>query len=317
MLTEKENYLMTLRGEVPEWVPRNMYASPGHPPDTGMAMPSIMFGEMTPTGRKDIWGVEFVATKETGGMALPVPGKFLLDDITKWRDVIKAPDISGIDWEGMIKKQLDQYESMGCTRETTAISLDLHFGFFMDLVSFMGFENGMIAMSEEPEEVHALLDYLCTFFESVADKVVPILNPDIIALADDVCSWRAPFVSEAMWRGHGADPVLERYRRRPLEPRSDQQRSGRGKGQIRQQYGHSGRLRRTRPSAGGRCHRRGAAQCRARHHQPPCPRRRVLLERHDHGPARRRAHRLEKRHHPGRSQKALRRLLQMIVRGIP
>ena len=44
MLTEKENYLMTLRGEVPEWVPRNMYASPGHPPATGMAMPSIMFG---------------------------------------------------------------------------------------------------------------------------------------------------------------------------------------------------------------------------------------------------------------------------------
>ena len=41
-------------------------------------------------------------------------------------------------------------------------------------------------MSEEPEEVHALMDYLCTFFESVAEKVVPILQPDIIALADEI-----------------------------------------------------------------------------------------------------------------------------------
>jgi hypothetical protein len=201
-LTPKENYLRCLDGDIPEYIPA---ASFGPMPGATEPVPNILFTPTYLAGHrfadvKDIWGVTWVGNDEAMGGRLPEPGNFILDDITRWRDVIKAPDISGIDWEGMIKKQLDQYESMHCTRETTAISLDLHFGFFMDLVSFMGFENGMIAMFEEPEEVHALLDYLCTFFESVADKVVPILNPDIIALADDVCSWRAPFVSEEMWR---------------------------------------------------------------------------------------------------------------------
>ena len=104
MLTEKENLLMTLRGEVPEWVPRNMYPSPGHPPASAGCGPSFLNARRTPQGGFDIWGVEFVTTKDTGGMAIPKPGKFILDDITKWRDVIKAPDISDIDWETMAKK---------------------------------------------------------------------------------------------------------------------------------------------------------------------------------------------------------------------
>ena len=88
MLTEKENLLMALRGEVPEWVPRNMYPSPGHPPASAGAGPSFLNARRTPQGGFDIWGVEFVTTKDTGGMAIPKPGRFILDDITKWRDVI-------------------------------------------------------------------------------------------------------------------------------------------------------------------------------------------------------------------------------------
>ena len=79
MLTEKENYLMALRGEVPEWVPRSLYASPGRPPANAWVGPSILNERRTPEGGFDVWGVEFVATRETGGQALPVPGKFLLD----------------------------------------------------------------------------------------------------------------------------------------------------------------------------------------------------------------------------------------------
>jgi phosphoribosylaminoimidazole carboxylase (NCAIR synthetase) len=61
-------------------------------------------------GRIDIWGVEFTPTDSTGGMALPVPGNFILKDITKWRDVVKAPDVSNVDWEMVAKKAVETAE---------------------------------------------------------------------------------------------------------------------------------------------------------------------------------------------------------------
>ena len=195
MLTEKENYLMTLRGEVPEWVPRNMYASPGHAPATAMAMPSCMFGTPTPTGRIDIWGVEFIATKETGGMALPVPGKFILDDITKWRDVIHAPDFSDVDWEMLAKKDLERVD-----RSQTAVTAALHVGYFQTLCNFMGFTNGLMAMIEEPEEVYELFEYMSSFWVQICSKIRDYYKPDIWGVTDDTATATNPFISPETYR---------------------------------------------------------------------------------------------------------------------
>jgi len=101
MLTEKENYLMLLRGEQPEWVPVYTF---GAPPGSKTAVPNqmveppILCEFRMKGGGRDVWGVEFVPTRETGNALIPKPGDFILKDIRQWRDVIKAPDISGIDW---------------------------------------------------------------------------------------------------------------------------------------------------------------------------------------------------------------------------
>ena len=42
MLTEKDNYLMTLRGETPEWIPRLLIPSPGHAPATAWIGPGFL-----------------------------------------------------------------------------------------------------------------------------------------------------------------------------------------------------------------------------------------------------------------------------------
>ena len=120
MLTEKENYLMALAGEVPEWVPRNLVASPGHAPASTAVTPGFLNARRNKGAGFDIWGVEYVTTKETGYQALPKPGQFILDDITKWRDVIKAPDISDIDWEAMAKKDMEKID-----RSQTAVRMRL------------------------------------------------------------------------------------------------------------------------------------------------------------------------------------------------
>ncbi len=195
MLTEKENLLMALRGEQPEWVPRIMYPSPGRPPASTGCMPSILMERRTPQGGFDVWGVEYTATADTGGMALPTPGKFMLDDITKWRDVIKAPDISHVDWEAMAKKDLAHID-----RSQTAVTVNFGGGYFLQLAGFMGFNEGMMAMVEEPDEVYELFEYLNEFNMEVARNVLEYYKPDFWEIGDDVATAFNPFISPATYR---------------------------------------------------------------------------------------------------------------------
>ena len=195
MITEKENYLMVMRGEVPEWVPRNGYPSPGHVTPVAGAGPSFLNERRTRTGGFDIWGVEYVTTAETGGMAIPKPGQFLLDDITKWRDVIKAPDISHIDWETMAKKDMANID-----RTQSAVSYRSHVGYFQQLCNFMGFNEGLMAMIEEPEEVLELFEYMNAFYMEIARKTWEYYRPDVWSITDDTATAMNPFISLETYR---------------------------------------------------------------------------------------------------------------------
>ena len=87
-LTEKENYLMTLRGECPEWVPIYTFGDmPGssHAPASVMCEPLILSNFRFAGGGKDVWGVNYVPTRETGNALLPEPNNFILKDIRQWR----------------------------------------------------------------------------------------------------------------------------------------------------------------------------------------------------------------------------------------
>jgi hypothetical protein len=200
-LTPKENYLRLLHGEIPEWIPSYSYYGPfagvpEMPPNAGFMGPSFMNGDRGMGGGKDVFGVEWVPTKETGGMALPKPGAYILDDIRKWRDIIKVPSLSGINWEEVIKKDL---EAMPVNRQESTRNMMTHLGFFQTLCSFMGFNEGMMAMYEEPEEVKALFEYLSDFYLKLEENMIDILKPDVLQLADDTAAEKFPFISREMY----------------------------------------------------------------------------------------------------------------------
>jgi hypothetical protein len=202
MITPKENYLLTLRGEVPEYVPRYTFGPmPGQnePVATHMFEPPILNQHRINMGGKDIWGVNYVPTAETGNALLPEPGNFILslDRIASWRDVLKAPDISGIDWEKMVRENV---EKSGIDRTQTAMALNLHFGYFQHLMSFMGFTEGLMAFYEEPEHVKEILDYLSEFYMAVADQVIDLYKPDILTFMDDTAAWANSFISPEIYR---------------------------------------------------------------------------------------------------------------------
>jgi len=198
-VTEKENFLRTVAGEEPAWIPRyNM-----GPQQIGVAAPAVvsamiepLMGTMKPDGgRIDIWGVEYTPTDSTGGMALPTPGRFILKDITKWRDVIKAPDLSDVDWEMVAKKAVEKID-----REQSALSLNGGGGVFMQLMDFMGFTEGLVAMAEAPDDVYELFDYLCSFYEKPLKELVHYIKPDVLSIADDTATALNPFISPKMYR---------------------------------------------------------------------------------------------------------------------
>ena len=217
MLTEKENLLMTYRGEVPEWIPVNRMGtdvSGQHPPSVQFR-PTLLCPHQERGGGPDIWGVNYIPTESTGNSLIPDNSEFILsiDNLRNWRDIIKAPDFSGVNWEKQVK---DQIEKSGIDRTQTAMTLSLHFGYFQLLMSFMGFEDGLIALYEEPELVHELLEYLSEFYMTIADKVIDLFDPEVLYVLDDTASWSGTFISNDMYNEFLV-PHHSKYIKRGLE----------------------------------------------------------------------------------------------------
>jgi len=204
-LTPKENLLRVMNGEIPEWVPSYSYYGPlpgvdEEPPNMSVMNSYLMGNRMglaPGQGFTDIWGVPYESVNAVGGFPLPKPGVFILDDIRKWRDVIKAPDISHVDWEQVAKTDM---EKLPYSRDKVALLYGPGGGYFQLLMAFMGFTEGLCAMYEEPEEVKELFDYVHSFYLGIAKKYIEYVKPDVLSIGDDTASERVPFVSVETFR---------------------------------------------------------------------------------------------------------------------
>ena len=201
--TMREMYLDMSKGIAPDFLLQYSYGPNPYSKRAPLVMgggPSFLRSMRTPDGGYDVWGVKYVANREAGFAGLPEPGNFILDDITKWRDVVKAPDLSGIDWEKMAKQDLERMAKQGMDPTQSAFGYSLHVGYFQELMAMMGFVEGLCAIQEEPEEVYALFDYMCSFYEEVAKNSIKYYPVDQYQITDDTAAWGAPFVSPKQYR---------------------------------------------------------------------------------------------------------------------
>jgi len=200
-LTPKENIMRLLSGEFPEWIPSYSYygSLPGvdeDPPNMSLGS-SIMMRERRADNVKNIWGVPMESVPAVGGFALPKPGHFILKDINDWRDVIKAPDLTGVDWDALVKKDLD---NLPYSRDNVALYLRAGGGHFQDLMGMMGFNEGLLAMNLELEEVMELFRYTQKFYMTILTNYIDRVKPDVLQMGDDTAAEKAPFVSPTMFR---------------------------------------------------------------------------------------------------------------------
>jgi len=188
-LTPKENYLRMLAHKEYEFVPSML-----EPYMTGVT-DELLTPQAAPNGPVVTGlGVTYVGSPENGFGAMPKPGEILLEDITKWRDVVKLPDLSSRDKEAYYKKRAEHVD-----REKFAVVTDGG-DYFLTLVSLMGFEGALLAMHEEPEEVIALLTHISGFYTQVMKDIFYYVKPDVYILMDDDAAYRAPFFSLDLYK---------------------------------------------------------------------------------------------------------------------
>jgi hypothetical protein len=197
MLTKRQNFLETIRGGKPDRFVKQYEAlwflmgnGAGNP--ISAASPSPM-----PGGEAvNAWGVTIQWREDQPG-PFPVHDSAhkVIKDITKWKDVVKMPktDYPGEAWEPYVKmaEAVDKNEYF---------STVLFFpGLFEQCHYLMGIDDCLIALYEEPEAMHELIDYLTEYELKYAEEVTKYLKPDALFHHDDWGTQNSLFMSPDMF----------------------------------------------------------------------------------------------------------------------
>ena len=187
-ITARENYIRAMTGDKPMWIPLYMTESQYCWPDI-----SAEHAPYEGTGY-DWWGQHWTYEPGISGQ-MPTPGYRVITDITKWREQVRRPNLDGIPWEEDAKIQTARYDP---DRAHVYHCVE---GIFERLHEMMPMDETLIAMYEEPDEVHAFFemmrDYKIDFLKVIFEKYAPI---DYIIYGDDWGHQRSGFFSNEMFR---------------------------------------------------------------------------------------------------------------------
>ena len=188
-LTPRENYLRMLNHEIPEYVPSS------YDNFRDMVSEELLTPVFAPGGKViTSFGVEYLGSPEFGYGATPNPNKIICPDITEWDKYIIKPDVSNRDWEAYYKPQEERWD-----RKNHLLSIGGG-DYWLTAVSFMGFEDTVIAMYEEPDCFKEMLEYVSEFYIEVMKQEIYYCKPDLFGMMDDDSAYQAPFFSVDMYR---------------------------------------------------------------------------------------------------------------------
>lgn len=194
VLTKKQNLLETIRGGKPDRFV-NQYEAFG----LVMGDPvSANAGPMASRGgeAKNGWGVTIRWPEH-------VPGPFpvhdeehkVVKDITKWRDVVKAPSLETTEESWAFVKE----RAAAIDRNEQFLTIFGAPGIFEQLHYLMGMDDTLINFYEEPEAMHELIDYITDYKLGVAKELISHLQPDCLLHHDDWGSQISSFLSPEMF----------------------------------------------------------------------------------------------------------------------
>ncbi len=202
-LTPRENALLALEHKVPERIvdlvnDANMlgtYTIFERAP----AVPGRPYG----SDGVDWFGVHWRYEEVSGAPMVDPAYPPLMDDITEWKEAVKFPDLSKIDFKRAAEKDLnDPHYDPDKLNLVTIMQ-----GPFERLLSLMATEDALCALLMEPE---ACAD----FFQAVADHKIELIDRlaevypiDLIDLHDDWGTQKSTFMSVDTWKALLSAPM--------------------------------------------------------------------------------------------------------------
>lgn len=141
-------------------------------------------------GGRDMFGIEWQYVETVGG-SMVKPGTPFLSIANEWEEKLVWPNPDDWDWEGSVQANAEFLNN------GTAIMAWIMNGFYERLISFMDFDNAVMALIDEDQQdaVKALFDKLADLYIKVVDKFIEHFNVDGFTVHDDWGSQRAPFFS--------------------------------------------------------------------------------------------------------------------------
>ena len=189
MLTPRENFMTTLYGGTPDYVP---YAS-AEMGMCGMLVNNLI--EKPTAGGVDAFGCEWVITKEG---PINKPGFALFEDVADWKDRFIRPNLSDFDFKAIAEKEASLIPQLPPDKRVKV--------FFsqgdqwMRLISYMGMESALMALVEDPDACRALLEAYTEVKIELIEKIVDAYHPDVISLGEDTASAQTMFMSPETYR---------------------------------------------------------------------------------------------------------------------
>ncbi len=189
MLTPRENYLTTLYGGNADYVPNARLEMQM----CGFAVNDVL--EKPLRGGTDAFGCEWAVTKEG---PMNKPGFALFEEIGDWKEHFIKPDLSQYDFKAMAEAEAKVFPQLP---EDGRINVFFSQGDqWMRMISYMGFENALIALAEDPDACKELLAAYTEVKLQTVDIAKDVYNADAYCLGEDTASARSMFMSPDTYR---------------------------------------------------------------------------------------------------------------------
>ena len=157
----------------------------------------------------DRWGTTINWPADAPG-AMPVTenGMAVCPDVTRWREVVHAPDLGTNCAEGWDACRAAARAACG---EEHLLAGFMGTGIFEQCHFLMGFENALTSLYEHPREMHELIEYITEYRLDYVRRLIDGLQPDVIFSHDDWGTKDALFMRPEMWREFFKEPYRRFY----------------------------------------------------------------------------------------------------------
>ena len=182
MITPRENMLRFFSGRETEWLPSSLDVKRFLPEFISDNVARGLISQQKPFGGafggRDWFGVEWVYDPVSRGS---METGYLLEDIEQWETGVAFPDLDTMDWESCARENAEFLST------DKVISTTIYTGFFERLISFVGFEDALVALIDEEQQdcVHALFDRLADFYIELAARMKKHFGVEWVELHDD------------------------------------------------------------------------------------------------------------------------------------